>query len=124
MNQTPMIRVVLSAIAGIALGCFVVFMVVVAVTTADNAQKIRDGQIANKSTFKLLTECVSPSTETEKHNCFERNQKNQAGILDYVKILNVASVACADREGTQTPEEILACVDRTMIKLGLPAPKD
>lgn len=114
--MTPLIRNILYSVIGLAVGVFTVFMVVIAVTTANTAHSIRESQLANKSTFNLLQDCVEPGPT---HKCYARGQQNQGQILNLVKIQQVATVACGDAPGTQSPEEINSCVDRTMAKLGV-----
>lgn len=118
--RTMSARPLLWAVVGVAVGVFTIGMVWIAITTASTAHAIREGQINNKSTFNLIQDCVAPGTKEKPHQCFSRNQANQAQILGFVKIQQVAAVACADMPGTQSPEEINACVNRTMVKLGLP----
>lgn len=115
--QKPILRALLWAVAYVAVGIFVLGTVVIAINTYSTAHAIRHAQINNKSTFELLQNCVVPDMKNE---CYVRGQENQKNILTYVEYLNVAATACADVPGTQTPEELKACTERTLNKLGLP----
>lgn len=112
MSPTPSVRFIRSVsymLFCVAVGLLTIMFIYFNVNSNHLAKQIRDSQRSNTSTIAVIQDCTQTTGQ-----CFKDGQKRTAGVLQLVRMQQVAAVACADRPGTQTAEEIDACVERTM----------
>lgn len=97
---------VLYGVAG--LGAVIVLAGILAIYSLAHA--IRDTQTGpSKSALQILLDCT---TSTGK--CYQHNVKNQANALADLHQFTIYAVACGDRPGTQTINQIQNCAVRRL----------
>ena len=81
-------------------GAIVVLLVVMLIQLRSLAEQ-------NKGSLQLIEDCTTAGGE-----CYERGRKNTAGVVEILNEFEVYVIACADRAGVQTVEEIRECALR------------
>lgn len=116
-------RRVLGAVFGFAVGVLAVLIVGTAVTSMVTLTAIRSTQVTNaqrsqdtldaataaKRASDRIEDCTTPGRA-----CFKQSQKRSAGIVKLVndaqRQASIYAASCADRPGSQSADEIEACV--------------
>lgn len=81
-------------------GAIVVLLVVMLIQLRHLAEK-------NEGSLQLIKDCTTSGGE-----CYERGRKNTADVVEILNEFTVYVIACADRAGVQTVEEIRECALR------------
>lgn len=112
MSPTPTVRA-LRRIGYVlffgGLGFLIVGLIYFNVSSNALAQQIKSGQKDTQRTAAIILDCTQPSG-----TCFQNGERRTGQAVSLIKLAQVAAVACADRPGQQSLDEINACVERTM----------
>lgn len=109
----PAHQAIFHAVLYVALGTLFLGFVYVIASNNKLINDIRESQKKRADTFALLVSCTDGRGE-----CSRRQQAVVRKALARDMMINVASVACADQPGAQTPVEIRECVRRTLERTG------
>lgn len=102
-------RLVYGTLAAVLIATLALGLVVAVLRTWTLADQIADTQKRSRATLVRLTDCTELGGD-----CYEAAQARSRSAVNELNTLGLLRVACADRRGTQTPEEIQGCIDRTL----------
>jgi hypothetical protein len=99
------------AIVYLLLTALVIGVIGVVVQTFSLLSTVRETQKVSKSSVETIRDCTEPEGQ-----CYQESQKRTAKVVADIGKVSAYAAACADRPGTQTEDDVLACVLRRLAK--------